>query len=369
MADREIQTKQRRLADFLDRHGLDGVLLQQRANFAWITGGRDNHIANNTESGVAAILATADQRVCLANTIEAPRMEAEELARAGVEVISFPWYDNRRAVGRVNEAIAGRKVAADIDPLGLRLPPLPGDFAELRWSLTPEEIERYRRGAKAASRAMESACRSIDFGDTEHEIAGVLDYHLHTAGLNPLVTLVASDERIERFRHPIPTSRKAESYVMLVTCAEYRGLISCLTRFVSFGPVPASLRPKVQVIADIDAAVNLSTRPGKTLADLFRVLQKAYADHGQADQWKLHHQGGPTGYANREAVATPDHAATVRENQAFAWNPSIVGIKCEDTVLCNDEGVEVLTAASDEWPVVVGRFDGRELPRPDVLVR
>lgn len=369
MADREIQTKQRRLAEFLDRHGLDGVLLQQRANFAWITGGRDNHIANNTEAGVAAILATAGERVCLANTIEAPRMEREELARSGVEVVSFPWYDRKRGAAKVAEVIAGRKVAADVDPLGLGLPPLPPDFVEMRWSLTEEEVERYREGGRRAARAVEQACRSIDFGDSEHEIAGTLDYYLHQAGLTPLVTLVASDERIEKFRHPIPTHRSVESYVMLVTCAEYRGLISCLTRFVSFGPVPEALRAKAQTIADIDAAINLSTRPGRTLAELFGVLQKAYADHGHENQWKMHHQGGPTGYANREAVATPDSALTVQSNQAFAWNPSIVGIKSEDTILCRDDGVELLTPASDDWPTIVGRSEAGELPRADILVR
>jgi len=73
--DSEIQTKQQRLGEWLQRHSLDGVLLQRRANFAWITGGRDNHVANNSPVGIAAILATADSRLCLANTIEAPRMK------------------------------------------------------------------------------------------------------------------------------------------------------------------------------------------------------------------------------------------------------------------------------------------------------
>ena len=369
MADREIQTKQRRLAEFLERHRLDGVLLQQRANFAWITGGRDNHIANNTEAGVAAILATPTERVCLANAIEAPRMEKEELARGDVKVVSFPWYDRKKGAAKVSEVIAGRKVAADMDPLGIGLPPLPADFTELRWSLTDEEVTRYREGGSRASAAMEAACRSIEFRDTEFEIAGMLDYHLHQAGLTPLVTLVASDDRIEKFRHPIPAARNVEHYVMLVTCAEYRGLISCLTRFVSFGPRVEALEAKLQAIANIDAAINLSTRPGKPLADLFRVLQQAYADNGYPDEWKRHHQGGPTGYANRETVATPDHTGVSRSNQAFAWNPSVPGIKCEDTVLCKDEGVEVLTRHSEEWPTVVGRFEGRELARADILVR
>src|SRR5215213_9854327 len=142
MADREIQTKLRRLGEFLARHGLDGVLLQQRANFAWITGGRDNHIANNTEPGVAAILATPTERVCLANNIEAPRMEREELALAGVTVIAFPWYDRKKSAAKVTEVIAGRRIASDMDPLGIGLPPLPPGFAEMRWALTDEEVAR-----------------------------------------------------------------------------------------------------------------------------------------------------------------------------------------------------------------------------------
>src|SRR5215217_2309140 len=70
----EIDIKARRLDEFLDRHGIDGVLLTRRDNFSWITCGKDNHIANNTPIGVASILATRDgKRVCLASTIEAPR--------------------------------------------------------------------------------------------------------------------------------------------------------------------------------------------------------------------------------------------------------------------------------------------------------
>ena len=369
MADKEIQTKQRRLAEFLGRNQLDGVLLQTRGNFAWITGGRDNHIANNTETGVAAILATADQRVCLANNIESPRMEREELARTGVPVVYFPWHDRKKAAAKVTEVIAGRRVAADVDPLGLGLPPLPAGFNELRWSLTEEEVARYRHGGALASSAMEHACASLEFGESEYEVAGTLDYHLHRAGLTPLVTLVASDERIERFRHPIPTAKTVEQYVMLVTCAAYGGLISCLTRFVSFGPVPDVLEQKLQSVANVDAAINLATRPGRTLGELFQVLQKAYEANGNADQWKLHHQGGPTGYANREALGMPESTVTVRSNQAFAWNPSIPGMKCEDTVLCTDAGVEVLTKHSEEWPTVVGQVEGKELRRADILVR
>src|SRR5688572_19718362 len=123
MAQRETTVKQQRLGQLLERHALDGVLLQHRANFAWITNGRDNHVPGNTPEGVAAILATAEKRVCVTSEIEAPRMDREELAGTGIEVVAVPWYDRKAQSVKLIELIAGRKIAADNDPLGLGLPP------------------------------------------------------------------------------------------------------------------------------------------------------------------------------------------------------------------------------------------------------
>jgi Xaa-Pro aminopeptidase len=369
MASTEWQTKQQRLTAFLERHNLDGVLLTHRNNFAWVTGGKDNHIANNSPAGVASILATRDgQRVCFANHIEAPRMRAEELAGTGIETIDFPWYDSRAQSDVVRQVIGAKKVAADSESFGLPLTALPGDFAELRWSLVSEEIARYREGSRRASDAIEAACRAVKPGMTGHEIAGILDHHIHGRGLNPVVTLVATDENIENFRHPVPKPTKIQRTAMLVTCAEFGGLIPCVTRFVHFGPMSAERKAKQQAICDIDTAVNLATQPGKTLGEMFTVIQKAYADRGHDGQWKLHHQGGSTGYAGREAFATPGSTVKVLENQAFAWNPSIVGAKQEDTILCTASGIEVLTGPSKDWPQVTGRYEGKELARADVLV-
>lgn len=369
MPDNEWQTKQQRLTALLDRHNLDGVLLTHRNNFAWVTGGKDNHIANNSPVGVASILAMRDgDRVCFANGIEAPRMRQEELNGTGIEVIDFPWHDKPAGSDKVREMIGGRKVAADSEMFGLPLTSLPGDFAELRWSLLPEEIERYRDGSHRASRAIEEACREVKPGMTGHDIAGMLDHHVRAKQLNPVVTLVATDENIERFRHPLPRNTPINRTAMLVTCAEFGGLISCITRFVHFGPLSAERKAKQQAICNIDTAVNLATRPGRTLGEIFFDLQKAYAEHGHDGQWKLHHQGGSTGYAGRETLATPKSTVKVVENQPFAWNPSIVGAKQEDTTFCTASGIEVLTAPSGQWPQIAGRHGGKELMRADVLV-
>jgi hypothetical protein len=184
---------------------------------------------------------------------------------------------------------------------------------------------------------MEDACRSIEFGDSEYEIAGALDYHLHQPACTPLVTLVASDERIERFRHPIPTAKTVERYVMLVTCAAYGGLISCLTRFVSFGPCRRTWRPSSR--RSPTSTRRSTCRPGRggcwgpVPACCRRPTPTTATPTSGSCTTRAGRRATPT--ARRRDAGQHDRR---RRNQAFAWNPSITGIKSEDTVLCTEEG-------------------------------
>ena len=45
---------------------------------------------------------------------------------------------------------------------------------------------------------------------------------------------------------------------------------------------------------------------GMAYSEYFRKVQKLYDEAGWPDEWKMHHQGGPTGYGCREFVVTPD---------------------------------------------------------------
>lgn len=361
MTEREI--KLQKLATFLDRHKLDGVMLWSRANFAWMTGGRDNHIIRSSAIGVAGLMVTPEQIICVCNIIESARMRSEELAGLDIEVIDYPWHDDQAARSTIKNLIGSKKIATDFDAFDLDLPTLSTDFSKLRWQLCPEEIERYRIGGRLASDAMESACRKIHPGMTEKEIAGVLDDEIHKRGAHPVVTLVGADDRLMRFRHPIPTSNRFENVAMLVTCSEYKGLISNLTRFVHVGKMDEKTRSRVQAVADIDATINLATKPDKSLHKLFEIVKQKYEQVGFANEWKFHHQGGVTGYAAREMIASPESKENVQSNQAFAWNPSVPGCKSEDTVLIHEDRIEVLTAHSSSWPSVISKSSDGEMRR------
>jgi hypothetical protein len=59
--------------------------------------------------------------------------------------------------------------------------------------------------------------------------------HCIAAGISPDCVLVGSDERIMKYRHPMPTDRTIDKLMMIVLGAEQAGLNVSLTRFVSFG--------------------------------------------------------------------------------------------------------------------------------------
>jgi antitoxin VapB len=155
---------------------------------------------------------------------------------------------------------------------------------------------------------------------------------------------------------------------MLNLCARKWGLAISITRFVHFGALSDELAARFKSAAQVNASLLDATRVGATSAHLFQVAQAAYAAEGFPGEERLHHQGGPTGYGEREWVATPDGTEVVVNNQAFAWNPSIRGGKAEDTVILRDGIIEWLTA-TPELPVINARVNGNTYPAAGVLVK
>jgi Xaa-Pro aminopeptidase len=356
----ELAEKHRRVGEFLRQHGLEGVLLATLGNFAWITGGRRNQVGATTEVGPAAILVTRDAQYLVTDEVEAPRLLQEELQGRDIGTLIYPWYQTDPAEA-VRRRLPGR-VAVDHTVPGLDA--LPPEFAELRWSLTQEEIARYRWLGEHAGLAMTLALFHLRPGLTEQQIAGMLAEMLISFGIQPTVLLVAADERMAQFRHPLSTERTVKQSAMLVVGARRWGLIASLTRLVHFGEPDAELRRRHLAVAGVDAAFMRATQPGAVAGEIFKAGMAAYAAHGYPDEWERLHQGGATGYAGREYRATPMTSHRVRNNQAFAWNPSIAGTKSEDTSLVTAAGIEVVTTTPDLPHIEVGG-----LVRPDILVR
>ena len=332
--------KELRLAEFCKRGGYDGVRLRRRTNIAWLTDGADVHVDASSSTGVGSVVWTPRKKTVICNSIEECRLREEEFGKDWSFEVS-PWWESGKS----------RKgnFASDVpeDP-----------FADLRSPLTDLELTRLRALGRSTVDALEQVMLTIRRGETEHEVAADLSSRLRKQGIMVPVMLVASDERLSRYRHPIPTAKKIEKTVMVVACPREYGLTIAVTRLLHFGKtLPSELRRKHDAVCRIDAAFHAATAPGQRWCDILKIGQQVYRETGFADEWKLHHQGGPMGYEGRDYLATPGETRRVVENQAVGWNPSITGTKSEDTILSSGE---VLTEMKN-WPV--------RGSRPDILCR
>jgi antitoxin VapB len=358
----ELDVKLSRISELLDRHNLDALYLQRISSFAWVTCGAASYINTATSTGEASALVTRDARYLITNNIEAPHYEKEEkLKEQGWDFQVSPWSEPSPAFARLTK---GLRVGADVGMPGAA--DLSGEVTVLRMNLQPEEQARFREVARLSAEAMEAATRAVRPGMSEYEIAGRLAEEAYRRELLPIVNLIATDERVFGLRHPLPTGKKMEKYAMLVLCGRKYGLVASVTRLIHYGPLSDELKKKQAAVAAIDASVIATTRPGATLAEMFGKIQQAYAAAGYADEWRLHHQGGPAAYEPREFVATPSATARVEAGQAYAWNPSITGTKVEDTVLVTEDGFEVMTEMPG-WPVLEVSVAGKPVRRPLIL--
>jgi Xaa-Pro aminopeptidase len=341
----EMQIKLSRIHGLLDKQEVEGLLLGRVSSFAWATCGAESYVNTAATEGAASLLITRKHRYLLTNSIEAPRMEQEfGLADQGWEFVVSPWTEPQKELDKL---VAGMRLAGDMAFPGAK--DVGGEVARLRSSLTESEGERFRQLGQLCAGVMESAIQTVRPGMSEYQIAAAVSNEALGRGVQPIVNLIATDERVYRFRHPLPTDKKLEKYAMLVLCGRKWGLVCSITRLIHFGPVPNELKERILATSQVNADLIKTTRPGRTLGELFAQAQQSYARQGYPDEWKKHHQGGMAGYEPREFVALPDSQETVGEGQVFAWNPSITGAKVEDTILVGTTGNEIITL-TPSWP-------------------
>lgn len=358
----EHEAKITKLRQLMPEAELDGLLLSTPANFAWATAGGNAVVSTIAPLAAASLLVTADQVCVVCSSIEASRIADEEVGELGCEVRPFDWW--RGEVHVAARKICKGKLGADHTARGFK--DVSGLIAPLRFGLCEPEVERFRKVGLATGEAIGETARLLEPGIHESEAAGRLRESLSARDLESVVTLVAADERIAKYRHPVVTEKSAKETIMLVTCARRWGLIAAATRIVRFAPVSREIRRKHDAVVYVDATMIAATRPDVAFADILQRGIAAYRERRFGKEWKLHHQGGPAGYAPREFVATPRETRSVVVNQAVAWNPSITGTKSEDTILALADRTEIVTESPD-WPMINVEIEGQVIRRPDLL--
>ena len=112
----------------------------------------------------------------------------------------------------------------------------------------------------------------------------------------------------------------------------------------------------------------VNSRPGTLVKDVIKAGQSAYEREGFPGEWNFQHQGGASGYDNRDYLGMPDMNEMIHLHQAFTWNPTIQGTKSEDTIIVNEKEPELITQTGG-WPTIEHEVDGIVLKRPAILSR
>ncbi len=358
----EYGIKLERIGKYLEKHGADAVVLQRSDNFAWATCGGSDHVNTATDFGVATLIADGAGCTLVTNKIEAGRLRDEEISGLPIEITALDWANSRDAF--IHNKLAGKKALADFALTGASS--LSDDFIDLQLPLTESEVERYKKVGADTAAALEAASMSLKRGMTEYDAAARLSSECYERGVTPIVVLIAADDRLHKYRHPLPTQNRIDKTVMIVVCGRQKGLIASATRIVSFGMPDDDLLLRHDACARIDTVFNKITRPGKSIADIFRAATDCYRLAGFDGEWLLHHQGGPTGYRTRYYTANENTTGAVAPNSAFAWNPSITGTKTEDTIIVGEDE-NIFITHTGNWTYIDVQMDGKIYKRPAIL--
>jgi Xaa-Pro dipeptidase len=336
------RSRQQKLRELIERLELGALLLRRSANFAWYTNGGDNRVDHASPLGVADVLITLEAEYIFTNNIEAPRMHEEQTP--GFEVVEHPWHEDEAAT--IRQVVGDVSLGTDFSLEGAL--DVSNEVASLRYVLDPDALERYPKVGADAAAAVTEAAGSLEPGMSEREGAANLAAACRRRGLFSSVLLAAADNRIARYRHPIPHGERIEGRAMLVVSAERGGLYANVTQMVHFDEPDAELKRRQEACEIILRRMREeATSPGRTLTDAFADCQRFYVEAGFPEEWRLHHQGGMTGYASREIIVTPHTEQQIQVSQAFAWNPSITGAKAEETFILTEDGPELITLLED----------------------
>ncbi|WAH38045.1 M24 family metallopeptidase [Alicyclobacillus dauci] len=342
----------------LRQAGLQGVIITEQPNLSWLYGGRF-HVNLASTTGLLSVLVTHDTVECLVPSNEFQRLQDEEGLVADTFHV-YDWYDTATLNKRLNDWMSTEGFILDSS--------WSKSFVRLRSQFDDSDLPFLKSMGRDVARAAEQVCRELSPNDTECAVAARLAAHCYNQGLDPIVVLVAGELRGLLYKHPLPTSNPIGRIVIVSLCARKRGVVMSVTRMVSFSAPSPAITRAYDAVVEIDSRMMASTRPGAPLRDIFETTKQAYGELGFPDEWKRHHQGGLAGYQSRELRLVPDLADEVQASQIYAWNPTIPGVKSEDTIWVGQTENEILTYTGD-FPVRQLVVNGRTCLKAEILRR
>jgi Xaa-Pro aminopeptidase len=121
----------------------------------------------------------------------------------------------------VNELAEG-KLVADIE-IG-EIPSINNEIASIQLPYTSQEIERYKKIFNEATTILHNLAYEIEPGKTERDVVARMWEAYVRNGFDCSCMFATNDERINKFRHGVPSDKKIEKTILISSAIEKYGL-------------------------------------------------------------------------------------------------------------------------------------------------
>ena len=333
----EIDRRHALVREFLERESYAALLLQQSANFAWLTAGTVNQ-RGGTTGATGALFVTPEARLIACSNANTSQFFESDVAGMGFQLKERPWFEPRPVM--IADLCRGRRVASDTGVngtnevslliLGMRLP------------LSPYDFDPLRHAGRVLTHAIEATARAFSRGRTEAEIAGEVSHRLIKHGV-------------------------VQRYCTISAVGRYRGLHVGAARTVSLGDPPSDLLQAFEPAALIAATGMYFSQPEWELFEVWNRVRRLYEKTGVGSEWQQADQADVVEYEFGSIPLMPSSEFRLTSGVPIFWHPSVGPALMGDTVLVNATGTEIVTSTG-EWPTVPISVKGVNIKIPGILV-
>lgn len=233
------------------------------------------------------------------------------------------------------------------------------------------ELALMKRAIRIAEDAFRATLSAIRVGQTELELAALLEYEMKRRGSQTQAfdSIVAIDANAA-LPHAFAGSRKVKpgSTILFDWGATYRFYRSDLTRTVFVGSIPARIREVYEVVYRAQQLAISAIKPGARMCDVDAVARRHVADAGFEKEFN-HGLGHGLGLDVHEAPSLswrstqclePGMVVTVEPG---VYLPGRGGVRIEDDVLVTRRGGRVLSRLPKDIDAAVLNVTKRRSPR------
>jgi len=230
--------------------------------------------------------------------------------------------------------------------------PVSGAVSALRRVKDAVELRAIERAIDIQQQALAAALGELQFGMTELELSGLIDYHMKSRGatgesFEPIIGAGANSSIIH---HATSTSPVQPGVLLVDWGAMYGGYCGDLTRTFAVGETPAKLREVYAIVLEAQLAAIAAIAPGKSCAAIDKVARDVIAKSGYGERF-AHGLGHGLGmdvheepYFNSLATDVLLQPGMVMTVEPGVYIPGVGGVRIEDDVVVTERGCRVLSS-------------------------